>query len=156
MRSPVHVAEQACTLLLYVAVSLLHDPHLTVARLKGGFDSRRAPCAYVWVKAYKGRRAACVGQGGKGSRGPAPTNGATASRSGAALEAWRRLAAPVARLLSPALRRTSLLLLLIWFTNALNYYGLVLLTTTVRPVNHTLVLPSPASTMARYCMITPV
>lgn len=74
-------------------------------------------------------------QGGKGARGPAPTNGAAASRAGAALEAWRRLAAPVARLLSPALRRTSLLLLLIWFTNALNYYGLVLLTTTVRPVN---------------------
>jgi len=43
------------------------------------------------------------------------------------------VAAPVARLLSPALRRTSLLLLVIWFTNALNYYGLVLLTTTVRP-----------------------
>lgn len=83
------------------------------------------------------RSAKCLAagwQGGKGTRGSAPTNGAAASRAGAALEAWKRLAAPVARLLSPALRRTSLLLLLIWFTNALNYYGLVLLTTTVRPV----------------------
>ncbi|KAK9821616.1 hypothetical protein WJX81_008270 [Elliptochloris bilobata] len=68
---------------------------------------------------------------GKGARGPAPPNGAAAGRSSAALEAWKRVAAPVVRLLSPALRRTSLLLLLIWFTNALNYYGLVLLTTTL-------------------------
>lgn len=35
-------------------------------------------------------------------------------------------------LLSSALRRTTLLLLLIWFVNALCYYGLVLLTTSVR------------------------
>lgn len=60
------------------------------------------------------------------------SNGGAAQRSGAALAAWKRVAAPVGRLLSPALRRTSLLLLFIWFTNALNYYGLVLLTTTVR------------------------
>ena len=83
--------------------------------------------------------------GGKGARGPAPTNGAPASRSGAALEAWRRLAAPVVRLLSPALRRTSLLLLLIWFTNALNYYGLVLLTTTVRPLSRKMQISSPTA-----------
>lgn len=75
-------------------------------------------------------------QARKGSKGPGACNGAAdavgRARPGAALAAWRRLAAPVARLLSPALRRTSLLLLLIWFTNALAYYGLVLLTTTVR------------------------
>lgn len=35
-------------------------------------------------------------------------------------------------LLSGGLRRTTLLLLLIWFVNALCYYGLVLLTTSVR------------------------
>lgn len=35
-------------------------------------------------------------------------------------------------LLSAGLRRTTLLLLLIWFVNALCYYGLVLLTTSVR------------------------
>ena len=34
-------------------------------------------------------------------------------------------------LLKGGLRRTTLLLLLIWFTNALCYYGLVLLTTSV-------------------------
>jgi hypothetical protein len=78
--------------------------------------------------------AAGVAQAGKAGRSEpgAPANGGAPERSGAALAAWRRVAAPVARLLSPALRRTSLLLLLIWFTNALNYYGLVLLTTTVR------------------------
>lgn len=35
-------------------------------------------------------------------------------------------------LLTSGLRRTTLLLLLIWFVNALCYYGLVLLTTSVR------------------------
>ena len=35
-------------------------------------------------------------------------------------------------LLSGKLKRTTLLLLLIWFVNALCYYGLVLLTTSVR------------------------
>ena len=51
-----------------------------------------------------------------------------------------RAAAPIrglgnafARLLAPGLRLTSLLLMVIWFTNALAYYGLVLLTTTVWP-----------------------
>ena len=38
----------------------------------------------------------------------------------------------VGQLLSGPVRRTSLLLMFIWFANALNYYGLVLLTTTVR------------------------
>lgn len=36
------------------------------------------------------------------------------------------------QLLSPALRRTTLLLLFIWWANAVVYYGLVLLATTVR------------------------
>ncbi len=76
--------------------------------------------------------AAQAGKAGRSEPG-APANGGAPERPGAALAAWRRVAAPVARLLSPALRRTSLLLLVIWFTNALNYYGLVLLTTTVRP-----------------------
>ena len=47
----------------------------------------------------------------------------------------------VGQLLSGPVRRTSLLLMFIWFANALNYYGLVLLTTTVRPLpvqKHTL------------------
>ena len=37
------------------------------------------------------------------------------------------------QLLEGPVRRISLLLMFIWFANALNYYGLVLLTTTVRP-----------------------
>lgn len=37
----------------------------------------------------------------------------------------------VQQLLSPALRRTTLLLLFVWFANAISYYGLVLLATTV-------------------------
>lgn len=35
-----------------------------------------------------------------------------------------------------SLRRTSLLLMVIWFANALTYYGLVLLTTTVSRLQH--------------------
>lgn len=35
------------------------------------------------------------------------------------------------KLFAPRLRRSSLLLMVIWFANALTYYGLVLLTTTV-------------------------
>lgn len=35
------------------------------------------------------------------------------------------------QLLGPSLRRTTLLLLFIWFANAISYYGLVLLATTV-------------------------
>lgn len=41
----------------------------------------------------------------------------------------------VAQLLSPVLRRTTLLLLFIWFANAISYYGLVLLATTVRLIH---------------------
>ena len=40
----------------------------------------------------------------------------------------------VGQLLSGPARRISLLLMFIWFANALNYYGLVLLTTTVTPL----------------------
>lgn len=36
------------------------------------------------------------------------------------------------QLFSPVLRRTTLMLLFIWFSNAISYYGLVLLATTVR------------------------
>lgn len=42
------------------------------------------------------------------------------------------VAAMLGQLISPALRRTTLLLLFIWFANAISYYGLVLLATTVR------------------------
>ena len=37
------------------------------------------------------------------------------------------------QLLKGPARRISLLLMFVWFANALNYYGLVLLTTTVTP-----------------------
>ena len=40
------------------------------------------------------------------------------------------------RLMGRSLRRTSLLLMIIWFANALTYYGLVLLTTTVSVLKH--------------------
>lgn len=52
---------------------------------------------------------------------------------------WRRLKEEAAilgdllgQLLSPGLRRTSLLLSFVWFGCAIVYYGLVLLVTTVR------------------------
>ena len=43
---------------------------------------------------------------------------------------WQ-LATAFEQLLAPKLRRSSLLLMVIWLANALAYYGLVLLTTTV-------------------------
>lgn len=48
-----------------------------------------------------------------------------------ALRPLRGLLWALKPLLKGGLRRTTLLLLLIWFTNALCYYGLVLLTTSV-------------------------
>lgn len=57
----------------------------------------------------------------------------SAKRRGAAvLRPLGRFAQAVRPLLARGLRTTTLLLLLIWFVNALTYYGLVLLTTTVR------------------------
>jgi hypothetical protein len=48
-----------------------------------------------------------------------------------------KVSAMLGQLLSPALRRTTLLLLFIWWANAIVYYGLVLLATTVSlPGNH--------------------
>jgi hypothetical protein len=48
-----------------------------------------------------------------------------------ALQPLRGLLWALKPLLKDGLRRTTLLLLLIWFTNALCYYSLVLLTTSV-------------------------
>lgn len=48
-----------------------------------------------------------------------------------ALQPLRGLALAMRPLMQGALQRTTLLLMLIWFTNALCYYGLVLLTTSV-------------------------
>ena len=48
-----------------------------------------------------------------------------------ALQPLMGLAGALKPLMKGSLRRTTLLLMFIWFTNALCYYGLVLLTTSV-------------------------
>ena len=65
----------------------------------------------------------------------AEESGAPAKGGGS--RAWgpvAELATAMRPLLTGRLRRTTLLLMLIWFVNALCYYGLVLLTTTVCPM----------------------
>lgn len=54
------------------------------------------------------------------------------SRRGSMLRPFQALAAQVREIFSGGLLATTLLLQFIWFTNALAYYGLVLLTTSVR------------------------
>ena len=54
-----------------------------------------------------------------------------ASRLQQMCEPFKELGQALSGLFTPALRLTTGLLMFIWFTNALNYYGLVLLTTTV-------------------------
>ena len=81
---------------------------------------------------------------------PRAENGAdSGAKAGSGL--WKRILEPLQGLLwalkplmQGSIRRTTLLLMFIWFTNALCYYGLVLLTTSVRslPKLHPLVLLS--------------
>lgn len=60
------------------------------------------------------------------------TQGSTGTGKGMKIRGpLSQLATAFRPLLSGGLRRTTLLLLLIWFVNALCYYGLVLLTTSV-------------------------
>ena len=54
------------------------------------------------------------------------------SRRGSVLRPFHAVAAQVKEIFSGGLLATTLLLQFIWFTNALAYYGLVLLTTSVR------------------------
>lgn len=54
------------------------------------------------------------------------------SRRGSVLRPFQAMAAQVKEIFSGGLLATTLLLQFIWFTNALAYYGLVLLTTSVR------------------------
>ncbi len=54
---------------------------------------------------------------------------AVRQRLGAAVDVVHKM---MAQLFSPTLRRTTLLLLFIWFANAISYYGLVLLATSAR------------------------
>ena len=54
------------------------------------------------------------------------------SWQGSVLQPFQAVAAQVKEIFSGGLLATTLLLQFIWFTNALAYYGLVLLTTSVR------------------------
>jgi hypothetical protein len=65
----------------------------------------------------------------------------SASKKARVCQSLAELATAMRPLLTGRLRRTTLLLMFIWFVNALCYYGLVLLTTTVRALCPACVLP---------------
>ena len=77
----------------------------------------------------------CLQDGNAGKAGVNGTDGSPSKGQGLGsrvMQPLMGLAGALKPLMKGSLRRTTLLLMFIWFTNALCYYGLVLLTTSVR------------------------
>ena len=95
-------------------------------------DMQTAGEAAMHVQASANEKPATAKEALEGSSAQASALTAAGRRGAAMLRPLGRFAQAVQPLLAKGLRDTTLLLLLIWFVNALTYYGLVLLTTTVR------------------------
>ena len=110
-------------------------PSLPFAQMQAALFLSSCSCCFVTLLFQFQRRENLL-QGGLvlDSKKPQAVGESPVSDSGRArmLRPFHAVAAQVKEIFSGGLLATTLLLQFIWFTNALAYYGLVLLTTSVR------------------------